>query len=210
MNSAPGGGYGRSVQIVRLGTDRYGEASAMLAEAFQEDPAWGWVLPDAERRAALLPWLFRVAFEVTEAEVWTTAGALSGCARWLAPGRTPVHVAPMLRALVVTPLRLREATGRFFAYGKAVEAMRLAAVPEPHWYLAGIGVEPTQRRQGIGGALLEPGIKAAAAAGVSCALLTNTEANLSFYASHGFEVVREGRTPTNGPAAWMMRRKASV
>lgn len=178
----------------------------MLAVAFQEDPAWTWVLPDAKRREALLPWLFRVAFEVTDAEVWAS-GDLSGCARWLAPGRTPVHVGAMLRALLATPLRVREATGRFLAYGKAVEAMRLAAVPEPHWYLAGIGVDPGARRRGVGGALLAPGIECAARDEVPCALLTNTEANLSFYSRHGFEVIKEGRTPSDGPAAWMMCRR---
>jgi hypothetical protein len=45
---------------------------------------------------------------------------------------------------------------------------------------------------------------------VPCALLTNTERNLPFYEHHGFEVVREGRTPDGGPHAWMMRRKPSV
>ena len=64
----------------------------------------------------------------------------------------------MLRALVATPLRAREATSRFFAYGRAVEAMRAAAVPEPHWYLAGIGVDPDRRASGIGERLMQPGI----------------------------------------------------
>ena len=35
-------------------------------------------------------------------------------------------------------------------------------------------------------------------------LLTNNEANLPFYAHYGFEVVREERTPKNGPNAWAM------
>jgi hypothetical protein len=35
-------------------------------------------------------------------------------------------------------------------------------------------------------------------------LLTNSEVNLSFYGSHGFEVVREGATPEGGPYAWAM------
>ena len=127
-----------------------------------------------------------------------------------APGRPQVHVGPMLRALVATPLRVREATSRFLAYGRAVEEMRVAAVPEPHWYLAGIGVDPQRRRQGIGGALLRPGIEAALRDKVTCALLTNTEENVAFYAKRGFEVIREGRTPERGPRAWMMRRKPTV
>jgi len=105
---------------------------------------------------------------------------------------------------------VREATSRFLAYGRAVEAMRIASVPEPHWYLAGIGVEPSQRRRGIGAALLAPGIEASRRDQVPCALLTNTEGNLAFYTKYGFEVVQEGRTPDQGPRAWMMRRKPSV
>jgi ribosomal protein S18 acetylase RimI-like enzyme len=194
------------MEVIRLGPERLPEASAVLARSFQDDPAWGWVLPNPERRAALLPWLFQMGFEVTDAEIWTTAGEIAGCARWLPPGRPGVHVGPMLRALVATPLRVREATNRFFAYGRAVEAMRAKAVPEPHWYLAGIGVEPARQRQGIGAALLAPGIDASEEAGVPAALLTNSERNLSFYRRHGFEVVLEGHTPEDGPRAWMMRR----
>ncbi len=191
---------------VRLSSDQLGEASAVLARAFQDDPAWSWVLPNPRRRASLLPWLFQTGFEVADAEVWTTEGEIRGVARWLPPGQPNVHVGPMLRALVTTPLRVREATNRFFAYGRAVESMRSRAVPDPHWYLAGIGVDPTFQRRGIGSALLAPGFEAADKAGLPCALLTNSEENLAFYRHRGFEVVREGRTPEDGPRAWMMRR----
>jgi ribosomal protein S18 acetylase RimI-like enzyme len=194
------------VEVVRLPVGQFADASLVLARAFQDDPAWGWVLPNARRRAALLPWLFQTGFEVADAEVWATAGEIRGVARWLPPGRPNVHVGPMLRALVATPLRVREATSRFLAYGRAVEAMRAEAVPEPHWYLAGIGVDPPYRRTGIGSALPGPGLGAADAASLPCALLTNSEENLAFYASRGFEVVREGHTPEGGPRAWMMRR----
>ena len=196
-----------TVEIVRLEPGQVAEASAVLARAFQDDPAWKWVLPNDRRRATLLPWLFRINFDVTEAQVWTTEGEIAGCARWLPPGRPQIHVGPMLRALVATPMRVREATSRFLAYGRAVEAMRAAAVPEPHWYLAGIGVEPSRRHTGIGTALMQPGLDASSRESVPCALLTNNEENLPFYEHHGFEVVRQGRTPDDGPQAWMMRRR---
>jgi ribosomal protein S18 acetylase RimI-like enzyme len=194
------------MEIVRLRDDQLPEASAVLGRAFQDDPAWRWVLPDPRRRARLLPWLFQVGFELLDADLWTTAGPIVGCARWLPPGRSRMHVGPALRAIVATPVKVREATSRFLAYGRAVDAVRWRAVPGPHWYLAGIGVDPSAQRRGVGSALLGPGIEAADRAGIPAALLTNSEANLSFYRAHGFEVVLEDATPAGGPHAWMMAR----
>jgi ribosomal protein S18 acetylase RimI-like enzyme len=192
------------MEVVRLEDSRLGEASDVLARAFQSDPAWVWLIPDAERRRRLLPWLFRVGFDVTAADVWTTSGVVRGAARWLPPGRPAMRVGPTLKALVTTPFRLGSAIGPFLAYGRAVESLRGEAMPEPHWYLAGIGVDPSAQRRGIGTALLDPGLAAAARAGLPAVLLTNNEANLPFYERHGFEVVRHGETPEGGPEAWAM------
>jgi ribosomal protein S18 acetylase RimI-like enzyme len=141
---------------------------------------------------------------VTSADVWVTDGAIQGAARWLPPGRPPMRVAPTLRALVSTPFRLGRATAPFLAYGRAVETLRSSVAPGPHWYLAGIGVDPDAQRRGIGTALLEPGVNAAAREGLPVVLLTNNEVNLPFYRRNGFEVVRESETPRGGPKAWAM------
>jgi len=192
------------MEVVRLEREQLGEASDVLARAFQDDPAWVWLLPDGERRARLLPWLFRVGFDVTAADVWSTPGVIRGAARWLPPGRPAMRIGPTLRALVSTPFHLGSATAAFLSYGRAVEQMRTDVAAGPHWYLAGIGVDPAAQRQGIGAALLRPGIDAAERAGLPAVLLTNNEANLAFYESHGFAVVRKGRTPEDGPRAWAM------
>ena len=192
------------MEIVRLERAKLGEASDVLARAFHDDPAWVWLIPNAARRARLLPWLFRVGFEVTAADVWGTAGSVLGAARWMPPGRPAMRVGPTLRALVTTPLRLGAATGPFLSYGGAVEALREHAMPGRHWYLAGIGVDPAAQRRGIGRALLQPGITAAARDGLPAVLLTNSAGNLPFYERNGFEVVEEGSTPENGPHAWAM------
>jgi ribosomal protein S18 acetylase RimI-like enzyme len=192
------------MEIVRLEQSRLGEASDVLARAFLNDPAWVWLFPDAARRARILPWLFRVGFEVTAADVYATDGPVLGAARWLPPGRPAMRVAATLRALVTTPLRLGSATADFLAYGRAVETMRAEVAPRDHWYLAGIGVDPGAQRRGIGGALMQPGVDAAARAGLPVVLLTNSASNISFYESHGFEIVSEGETPKGGPHAWAM------
>jgi ribosomal protein S18 acetylase RimI-like enzyme len=194
------------VEIVRLERSRLSEASAVLAQAFQDDPAWVWLFPDTERRARVLPWLFRIGFDVTAADVYATAGDVLGAARWLPPGRPSMRLGPTLRALVVMPFRLGPVTTSFLAYGRAVELLRLEVAPGPHWYLAGIGVAPSAQRRGIGSALLAPGIDGARRDGLPVVLLTNTESNLPFYEANGFRVVREGDTPRGGPHAWAMVR----
>ena len=195
------------MEIVKLRPDQAAEASAVLARAFHDDPAWGWVLPDPRRRAALLPWLFRMGFEITEADVWTTEGTVRGAARWLSPGRPPLRLGPALVAFVATPVRLREATPRFLAYGRAVESLRVRVAPGPHWYLAGLGVDPAEQRKGIGSALLAPGLEGAAREGLPCVLLTNSEQNIAFYGRHGFDVSAEEETPRGAPKAWALVRK---
>jgi ribosomal protein S18 acetylase RimI-like enzyme len=196
------------VEIVRLRSEQIPDAAAVLARAFQDDPAWSWVIPDPARREKVLTPLFRLGFELIDAQLWTTAGTpIVGCARWLPPGRPGVNVGAAVRAVAATPWLLRGGTSRFFAYGRAVDNLRRLAVPVPHWYLAGIGVEPREQRRGIGGALMRPGIEAAEREGVPCALLTNSEQNLPFYEAHGFVTMLEGETPRGGPHAWMMVRQ---
>jgi ribosomal protein S18 acetylase RimI-like enzyme len=194
------------VEIVRLERSRLSEASAVLAQAFQDDPAWVWLFPDPARRAQILPWLFRIGFDVTAADVYATQGEVVGAARWLPPGRPSMRLWPTLRALVVMPFRLGPVTTSFLAYGRAVELLRIEVAPGPHWYLAGIGVAPSLQRRGIGSALLGPGIEGAKRDGLPVVLLTNTESNLPFYEANGFRVVREGDTPRGGPHAWAMVR----
>jgi ribosomal protein S18 acetylase RimI-like enzyme len=191
---------------VRLERERLAEASAVLAQAFQDDPAWVWLFPDAERRARILPWLFRIGFDVTAADVYATSGEVVGAARWLPPGRPTMRSWPTMRALLAMPFRLGAVTPSFLAYGRAVETLRTDVAPGPHWYLAGIGVAPAAQRQGIGSALLRPGIEGARRDRLPVVLLTNTESNLPFYEANGFRVVREGDTPRGGPHAWAMVR----
>ncbi len=71
----------------------------------------------------------------------------------------------------------------------------------------GSGSIPARSGKGSASALVRPGIEAASAAGLPTVLLTNNEANLPFYESQGFVVVREGRTPEDGPRAWAMVRR---
>ena len=167
------------------------------------------MLPRDERRARVLPALFRSAIGATLAggRVDTTAGAVRGIALWIPPGDALLavnHAAQ--RSLLTVPFRLRSAWGRFRDYTRWNYDVQRRACAGPALFLSGLGVEPACWGNGIGGALLEAGI--AREPGVPAVLLTNSERNLRFYERHGFEVVLDEPMPQGLPT-WAMVRPPS-
>ena len=59
--------------------------------------------------------------------------------------------------------------------------------PEPHWYLAFVGIDPRQQRRGLGRTLLAPIIERADDAGIACYLETPFPDTRVFYRRLGFE-----------------------
>ncbi len=178
----------------------------MLARAFDADPAWQWVLPDAEQRKSVLSWLFLKGLEVSTSDIWTTEGEVLGVARWIPPGRPPAPFNAMVGATLGLPLRFRGSMRRFFSYGRSIGALRKRTQPEGSWYLDGIGVDPDQQGRGVGGSLMQPGLAAADASHASVFLLTNEPRNLPFYERFGFRIDAEEETPQGGPTSWAMTR----
>jgi ribosomal protein S18 acetylase RimI-like enzyme len=79
-------------------------------------------------------------------------------------------------------------------------------VPEPHWYLGAMAVEPTQQRQGIGSRLLQAVATRADVDELPVVLLTYQPKNLGLYRRHGYTVVCEGTAPSSELRWWGMRR----
>ena len=195
------------MEIVRLERNRLGEASEVLARAFFDDPAWVWLIPDPAKRAQLLPWLFRIGFESTNADVYSTAGAIQGAVP-VAGARTAddarrdrrcARSSPCRCASVARPARFSPTAAPSSCCAPRRRRSRTGTSP-------GSASNPAAQRRGIGAALLGPGIDAAARDRVPAVLLTNNEVNLAFYEANGFRVVKEGSTPKDGPHAWAMVR----
>jgi ribosomal protein S18 acetylase RimI-like enzyme len=181
----------------------------MLARAFFDDPLSVFMLPDAAERARRLPWLFErvVRYGLLYGEVEVTPDG-AGVAVWLRPGQTRITAWRMLRAGLLSAQRHlgREALVRLTAFSRRIDAVGKDLLPERHWYLWTIGVEPARQRQGIGSAVIRPGLARADAAGLPCALDTVTEADVAFYMTHGFRVTAE--FDAAGLRAWKMVRAA--
>jgi predicted N-acetyltransferase YhbS len=79
--------------------------------------------------------------------------------------------------------------------------------PEPHWYLAMLGVDPRWQRQGLGEALMRPVFELADRDSTPCYLEAPTLDNVRYYERRGFRVVAEGAIPESDVRIWMMRRE---
>lgn len=193
-----------------LSPDQIPEASAVIAAAFADDPAWVYVLPDPEQRRRLLPWLATLGLRLAlpyGATFTTPTAKVEGVAEFIPPGRYPAPLLRQMRVGWAMPLRL---SPRTFARALRVLAGMDRAHPKepPHWYLQSLGVAPERQRQGIGSFLMAPVLERADEEGVAVYLETTKEANVAYYRRFGFEVEDEFSLPPGGFPVWTMLRRA--
>ena len=197
-------------QTVYMTAAQIAESGDVLGRAFFDDPLTTWVLPDDAKRAKILPWFFAKAATVGHryGEVYTTPGRVEGNAIWLPPGGTKLTIPRMAATgMLMAPLKFGIPTFlRFMKVLNHLEHLHDLAVPEPHWYLFVLGVDPPRQGQGLGGTLLAPILARADADNVPCYLETQKTRNVTFYQKHGFEVVVEEDLPGGGPRNWTMKR----
>ena len=186
-------------------------AGDCLARAFHDDPVWVAVVPDPARRAQALPTMFRALVRVHACygRPLTTADH-SGVALWRPPGAAPGLLdtlrtrAALPRAVVAMSLPERH---RLMRTLRQFSGHRARLVPQPHWYLEAIGVEPERQGSGVGTALVSEVLRQADADGTSCYLETETESNVAFYEHLGFEVAEEHVADALGVPVWLMTRR---
>jgi len=194
---------------IRPDPARRSQAGAVLARAFHNDPLYVVVMPNEDRRATALLWLFDrvVHYALLYGQVYVTP-ALEGVACWLPPGQCKLTLPRLVRSgLHATPFRMGwTAYRRFDACMSYSDRLHERHAPESHWYLWAIGVDPPHQGKGIGSKLLAPILERADAERTACYLETGTEGNVRFYEKHGFKVVGEGQAPRLGVNVWAMVR----
>ncbi|MFC5136971.1 GNAT family N-acetyltransferase [Actinomycetospora rhizophila] len=195
---------------VPVGEDDVAGAAAAAARAFADDGMFTFVFPDPARRPAKLDRFFRGAVRYGRlAGRALTTPEHAGVAIWLPPGSTSMSLVGMARAgMLAFPVTLGPgAFRRFTAYTSWLDGQRRALVPDPHWFLLALGVDPVWQRRGVGTTLLISTLADADRRGLPAYLETTSEANVAWYERVGFTAVREAVPDTAGPRTWLMLRE---
>lgn len=178
--------------------------AAMLQRAFANDPLVTWAFDRRGREAATSERFFRWYLDrlMPQQVTWTTTGR-EGASIWALPGRWAASVPQQLRMALGVAAGVRRPLST--AYG--MTKVELAHPAPPHLYLAVLGVDPTAQGQGLGSAMIAPGLARADTERWPTMLETANPANLTFYNRHGFEVIRRLDLPRRGPSVWLMWRE---
>lgn len=177
--------------------------AGVLGRAFADDPIWVWVYPQSDR-ADRLAKMFAALLRSTMARGATvlTDDRRRGAAIW-----QPSHdrdLGPIGNARMgVAMIRGGARMGRAVAMMRAVESRH---PKEPHQYLAVLGTDPAHQGTGVGSALIRHVTDDPVNVETASYLETETEANVSFYVRHGFEVIDECDVGRDGPHLWFMWR----
>jgi GNAT superfamily N-acetyltransferase len=195
--------------IMPLERSSLDRAVITVARAFSPDPMITWVFPDAVGRLAGARALMRLLVEygLRYGRVTASHDAKAVCV-WIPPG--PGITIPRLIRSGMLGLPLRTGLGpfgRFLAANETMDKIHKARVPEPHWYLFGVAVDPELHSQGIGSAIIREGLALSDRESRPCYLETSEPRNLALYKRFGFAVLQEATLGKGGPPAWAMLRQ---
>jgi ribosomal protein S18 acetylase RimI-like enzyme len=195
--------------IEPLARNDMGAAAKTLAQAFMTDPMFRWMFPREDRRLVALQRFIRVPLEygLRYGHVMRSESA-KAVAIWVPPERRMSMLSMARSGFLAAPFQI--GLGPFLKFAGAnqtMEKIHHRYVPEPHWYLLIVGVDPELQGQGRGGALVAEGLARADKANAPCYLDTSEERNLAFYERLGFKVAETAVLGKGGPPAWGMRRE---
>ena len=138
---------------------------------------------------------------------------LGGIALWHPPGKD-LGLWDMVRSGSALP-RFVLSLGKLDRK-RMIEALRQIGgrkkvlMPEPHWYVSAIGVEPERQGQGLGSVLMNHALARADRDGVPIYLETESESNVGFYSHLGFAVIEEIEVGAAKVPIWLMSRPAAA
>jgi GNAT superfamily N-acetyltransferase len=177
-----------------------GALANALAEAFQDDPIFRWLMPDDAGRQQRLRRFFTIELGqlvIPRGHAWTSP-ELTGAALSLPPGawKAPTQIAA--RQGRCFGIHLPKAAG-------IAALMERRHIREPHHYFPYIGVAPHAQGQGLGSMLMGPTLDRCDEEGLPAYLEATSDRNIALYERLGFRPCAELRFAGSPPLLPMVR-----
>ncbi len=198
--------------LIILRKDHIKKASRMIGRAFMDDPTSLLAYPDEKERRTRLSYphetFLRYNFPFFEA--YTTTENLEGVAVWqlYKPRMARFSFWHFIVSGAIWPafrIGLRAAKVMQSSM-RSIEKKHQELAPIPHWYLAGLAVDPDYQGQGYASKLLRPMLARIDAEGLPCYLETATLKDVAIYQHFGFQVREEFLIPDKTLKLWLMLR----
>jgi len=184
--------------------------SLMLSRAFKDELKD--IIPDPEERRVKEPYAneFFLRRDYPYGTAFITSPQLEGIVIWMRSDERDKR--PFWRILTsgaiwqairigIKPLRKMQ------AYDQYIEKKHRELVPNKHWYLAVLAVDPEHQGKGYASRLLNETLSQIDKDGLPCYLETDGSKNVSIYQHFGFEVIDEFVVPdTNDKLVAMLRQ----
>ena len=179
-----------------------------LGRALADDPFVLWLMRpgagEAGRRAYVQLMLERIAMRRGVADVAFDDGVVVGAALWAPPNTFELG---LFETFALLPAIVRVVgVGRLGTVADVLGRVEADRPPGRRWLLTLIGTVPEGRKRGVGGALMNRGLRRCDADRAQVVLETTHAPNLQFYERFGFRVTTERALGPDGPSSWTLVR----
>lgn len=202
------------MEIIHLDPKDLKKASKVVAASFYDYPEFIFYFPDPNKRTRNLSWylgnVLRCALRY--GDVYTNP-ELSGVIFTLPPGHTKISMWEYIQnGFALSPFKLG-----LYNYKRSMECEdALGTTHEknmngrPHVYLWGLAIDPSQKRTGVGTALLKSVLEKADSDKMPVYLETHDERNVEYYRRTGFNLILKTKVPHYDLPFWCMVREPAI
>jgi ribosomal protein S18 acetylase RimI-like enzyme len=186
-------------------------ACLVLSKAFKNDPFNIYAFPDPEERVKKMPYAYQflLRYYVSYGQCYITSPKLEGVAVWIHSDNLGASFWRMFISGAIWPaMRIGMGTSRRTqVLTNFIEKKHHELVPDKHWYLFLIGVDPKYQGRGYASHLLNGMLSEIDKEGLPCYLETEVKGNVPIYEHFNFHVIDEFTVPNTDVNLMAMLRQ---